>query len=117
MSKFKVAFNLDLAQIAPETLMQLGSKDVPLKTVSDVVATMLLGQARKSAKDKLHSIRLDSNIDPDVKIIKMSEQIRNMMITLMAESNMSVERLDDSVEIYTELPFERNYNDSHLIAA
>lgn len=115
MSKFKVAFNLDLAQIAPEALM--GPGEVSLETVEEVVSAMFLSQARKAAKDKLHAIRRDSEMDSDVKVIQMSEQIRKMMITLMAEANMSVERLDDSVEISTELPFERSYREAQRQAA
>lgn len=115
MSKFKVAFNLDLAQIAPEALM--GPGEVSLDTVEQVVSAMLLSQARKAAKDRLHAIRKDVAMDSDVKVIQMSEQIRNMMITLMAEANMTVEKLDDSVAISTELPFEKSYNEEQRRAA
>ena len=115
MSKFKVAFNLDLSQIAPEALM--GPGEVPLETVEDVVTTMFINEARRAAKDKLHEIRRDQSMDADVKVIKMSEQIRKMMITLMAQANMSVERISDNVEISTELPFERSYSDEQRRAA
>ena len=115
MSKFKVAFNLDLTQIAPEALM--GSGEVPLSTVEDVVTTMFINEARRAAKDKLHDIRKDQMMDSDVKVIKMAEQIRKMMITLMAEANMTVERIADDVEISTELPFERAYGENQRYAA
>lgn len=109
MSKFKVAFNLDLSQIAPEALM--GPGEVSLDTIQEVVAKMLLSQARKAAKDKLHSVRRDATMDPDVKVIQMADQIRKMMITLMAEANMSVEKISDDTVISTELPFEKNYRE------
>ena len=109
MSKFKVSFNLDLSQIAPEALM--GPGEVDLSVVEDVVTRMFINEARRAAKGELHKIRRDTMLDPDVKIIKMSEQIRRMMITLMAQANMSVERIADSVEISTELPFEKTYSE------
>lgn len=105
MSKFKVAFSLDLTQIAPE--VGLSQKGESLEEIQEVIASMFLVQTRKAARDKLHEIRCDTSLDSDVKIIQMSEQIRKMMFTLMAEANMSVERLDESVEISTELPFEK----------
>lgn len=109
MSKFQVAFNLDLSQVAPEALM--GPEPIDLEVVKEAVSAMLLSQARKAARDKLHEIRRDVGMDSDVKIIQMSEQIRKVMITLMAEANMTVTQLRDDVEISTELPFERNYQE------
>lgn len=115
MSKFKVSFNLDLTQIAPEALM--GPGNVASSVVEDVVTTMFINEARKAAKDELHRIRRDQTMDADVKVIKMSEQIRKMMITLMAQANMTVEPIGDDVEISTELPFERSYGEESRRAA
>lgn len=115
MSKFKVEFNLDLTQIAPEALEQ--TEEVSLDVVSQTVGRMLLQQARKAAKDRIHQIRRDANLDPDVKVIQMSEQLRHMMLTLMAEANLKIERLSDDVEILTELPFEQNYQEDIQQAA
>jgi hypothetical protein len=115
VSKFKVEFNLDLTQIAPEAVEETG--EISLAAVSQTVSKMLLQQARKAAKDRMHQIRRDPNLDADVKVIQMSEQVRNMMLTLMAEANLKVERLCDEVEILTELPFEQNYKDDIQQAA
>jgi hypothetical protein len=115
VSKFKVSFNLDLTQIAPEMLM--GPTPVGTDVVEDVVTRMFINEARRAAKDELHRIRRDQAMDADVKVIKMSEQIRKMMITLMAQANMSVEAIGDDVEISTELPFEKAYDEDVRRAA
>lgn len=111
MSKFKVSMDLDLTQIAPEALM--GPEPVPLSVVEDVFTDMLINEARKASRDSYQKLRRDQDMDPDVKAIKMAEHIRKMMLTLMAQANLSVERLDDSTTILTQLPFEKNYDDRY----
>lgn len=107
MSKFRVAFDVDLTNIAPE--LSVGSEDVEA-TVSNMVSEMLLSQARAHAREELHKVRKDTSIDSDVKVLKMGEQLRKIMLTLMAEANLKIQPLPNDVVIHRELPFEREYS-------
>lgn len=107
MSKFRVAFDLDLTDIAPE----IATEQQDMKaTVEGVVTSMLLSQARTKAREELHQVRKDPSLDNEVRTIKMGEQLRKIMLTLMAEANLNIEPLPAHTTIQRELPFERNYS-------
>lgn len=95
----------------------MGPGEVKPSVVEDVVTRMFINEARRASKEQLHAIRRDQTMDADVKVIKMSEQIRKMMITLMAQANMTVTRISDDTVISTELPFERTYAEEQRRAA
>jgi hypothetical protein len=105
VSKYRVAFNLDLAQIAPS----LDAKDPSERAAAEVVTTMLINAARLNAKDELQKVRRDPSLESDVKVIRMAEQMRKMMLTLMAEANLEVTHLANDTVISTKLPFEEGY--------
>lgn len=102
MSKFRVAFNVDLSQIAPDA-------GVSAEAAADAVRALLLKEARANARNELHSIRLDPELDHEVRVIKMAEQMRKLMLTLMAEANLEIDPLSEETPIETELPFEKEY--------
>ncbi len=107
MSKFNISFNMDIQHIAPELLAE--GKPVTPDQVEEAFTTMLLNDARKSAKAELHKIRTDPVMDSDVKAIKMAQQLRKIMFGIMAEANLVVTPIDEATEIQTELPFEQRY--------
>lgn len=107
MSKFNISFNVDMQHIAPE-LVSSGNEINPVQ-VEEAFTSMILEEARKHAKSELHRIRKDADMDQDVKAIKMSEQLRKMMFSLMAEANVQITPIEDSAIVQTELPFERRY--------
>jgi len=94
----------------------MGPEDATVAEVQEVVTKMLINEARRAAKEELHRIRRDQTMDADVKVIKMSEQIRKMMITLMAQANMTVKQISSNTHISTELPFEDAYNGDNKVS-
>ena len=103
MSKFNVAFNVDLANILP---VSDGGHRSSQEQASEAVRSLILAGARAQAKAKLQEIRIESESDQDVKMVKMAEQLRIMMFTLMAEANLVVSEISPDTEIQTKLPFE-----------
>ena len=106
-SKFEVLFNVDVSHIAPEMLR--GQAEPTADAVKEVITTMLIENARARSKAEFHKIRRDTVMDSEVKTIRMAEQLRSMMLSLMAQANLSVRQIADDVDIQTELPFERQY--------
>jgi hypothetical protein len=104
--KFRVTMDMDFSQLAPDALCADGSQ---VENIRNAFKAMVLNNARAQAKDELHRIRMEPAMSADVKTIRMSEQLRAMMTTLMAEANLSVVPLSDATPIQTELPFERQY--------
>lgn len=109
MSKFRIVMDMDFAELAPEDLVGAASD---IDVVKDVVSKSLIAGARAQAKRDLHTIRKDSDLDQDVKAIRMAEQLRKIMMTMMAEANLSVEELPSATPISTKLPFEDRYDDA-----
>jgi nitrogen regulatory protein PII-like uncharacterized protein len=105
--KFNISLNVDIENIAPELLAE--GKAVSPEQVEEAFSTMILNEARQHAKAELHAIRRDAVLDSDVKAIKMAEQLRKIMFSMMAECNMTVTPIAESTPIQTELPFEQRY--------
>lgn len=116
MSKFRIVMDMDFAELAPE---DLDGTSADIAVVKDVVSKSLIEGARAQAKRDLHTVRRDRELDQDVKAIRMAEQLRKIMMTMMAEANLSVEELPASTPISTKLPFEDRYEDAviHRVAA
>lgn len=109
MSKFRIVMDMDFAELAPEDLAEAAGD---VNVIKDVVTKTLIQGARAQAKRDLHTIRRDASMDDDVRAIRMAEQLRKIMATMMAEANLSVETLPESTPISTKLPFEDRYEDA-----
>ena len=105
-TKFRVVIDLDLRDIAPDVVCD---DQVSEEAARDVFQNLILVEARSNAKRELHAIRRDAGMDMDVKSLRMAEQLRKIMGSLMAESNMTVKRLAGDHDISTTLPFENQY--------
>jgi len=98
--------DLDFGELAPE---ELHNDAGDAERVEEAFKGMILSQARSKSIKELHEIRKDQELDLDVKAIKMAEKLLKIKATLMAEANLKVEKLEDTAEIGTELPFEKRY--------
>jgi len=105
--------DMDFTNLVGDTL---GSEASDLEVVRDSFQSMVLKAARADATRELHRVRRDQDIDLDVKSIRMAEQIRKIMATLMAEANLKVESIEEDVPVHTRLPFEERYQDASLAA-
>lgn len=105
MSKFRVIFDMDLNHIVPE--MEEGSDEQEM--VMELVRATLLTNARANIRNDLRKIQNDHNLDFDVKAMRMAGFLKKMMLTLQAEANLTVERLENDVVIKTRLPFENKF--------
>lgn len=113
MTKFRIAMDMDFADLAPELLK---GSEADQEVVREAFTSMLIRGARANAKRELHDIRKDAVMDMDVKAIRMAEQLRKIMSTLMAEANLTVAPLDASTPISTTLPFEERYEEHRRAA-
>lgn len=100
-TNYRVSFNLKIEGISSEDVTENGLT---------AAITRLLESARANEKAKLHGIRTSSNLGQDDKAIAMAGCLRGIMLSLMAQANLSVEPLPDDVHIETQLPFERGYD-------
>lgn len=98
--KAKVCFNLDLSD--------MGDFPTP-EAIEEFVRAGILAPARAFQIKKLHEFREDQDMNLDLKAIKMAEQLLRIKLTLLAESNVSIEALPDDYPTSTQLPFERKY--------
>lgn len=101
--------DMDFAELAPEGL---SGDSTDLDVVKSVFSKTLISGARANAMRELHSVRRDQEMDQDVKAIRMAEQLRKIMSTMMAEVNLHVETLPEATTISTKLPFEERYDDA-----
>jgi len=105
--------DMDFTNLVAEPL---GSEPSDLEVVRDSFQSMVLKSARADAARELHRVRRDQEIDLDVKSIRMAEQIRKIMATLMAEANIKVESIAEDTPIQTRLPFEEQYDQASIAA-
>ena len=107
MSKYNISINVDIAHVAPELVE--GGKVPTSEEVEAALAKLILEQARRKAQDNLRTIQRDPDMDHDVKVIKMGEEMRKLMASIMAEANMTATQIPQSTVIQTELPWEQRY--------
>ncbi|WP_152542543.1 hypothetical protein [Sphingobium sp. Ant17] len=105
-SKFNIQINVDLKDIAPERKGEFNPE-----IAAAVFQDLILRAARLQMKTQVEATRARPDLDSDVKTIKMAENLRGMMLGIMAEANMTVTELPADTIISTELPFERKYGD------
>ena len=101
MAKVKVAFEFDLEKISPD----FDRSDIEA-AAKEVVATMLLKPTRQRANARNIEAR-QGDLPYSERQRIMAEALRISMLTLAAESNMTVEPLEAGAEINTLLPLER----------
>lgn len=104
MHKYRVSFDLDLGAIAPEPFE--GSVN-GVDAATEVVSTMLLRNTRLETLVEFRKVQTDPTTSRDEKAERQAMLLRKVMLTLMAEANLAVEKLPDNAVIQTELPFER----------
>jgi hypothetical protein len=102
--KYRVSFDLDLGAVAPEPFEGVVDND---EIAANVVSTMLLKQTRLESLAAFRGLQRETGLSQDEKAERQAVLLKKVMLTLMAEANLSVEKLPDNTEIQTELPFER----------
>jgi hypothetical protein len=90
-TKFRVAFDIDLAKISPDELANGTTDEAALARA--VVVRMLLASNRKSSIREMQRIRTSDKLSSEEKGQMMAEFLRRASLSLQAEANLSVEPL------------------------
>jgi hypothetical protein len=96
MSIVRVSFLLDTSQLG------LG------EDIAQGIVKGLLAPARLTHKSAIQAARLDGEVPADEKMARIAEGVRGMMLSLMAEANLTIEPMPDDTAVAMELPFERD---------
>lgn len=98
--KFTISFNVDLADVSPEYAGKFTDE-----IVAKVIKEALINPARANARDQIKATP-QMDMDSDIKSIRMAAHLRHIMLTIMAEANMSIEPLDADHPVSKLLPCE-----------
>lgn len=96
--KTRITIDLDLADF------KAASADDALKIVQET----LIAPARLSHIKALHDVRKSQDIPMEDKAAPMADGLLRIKLTLMAETNVTVETLPDTAPIEIAMPFERD---------
>ncbi|QWT15333.1 hypothetical protein [Sphingobium xenophagum] len=107
MTAYRLTIDIDTAQFQGAFAARSGDEAEALK---QLFTTRILTATRKASRDKLHEVRT-GNETPDTKARLMGDELKTVMLTVMAEANLAVEALPADFKVKTELPFEMGYSD------
>lgn len=101
MTKFRVAFDVDLSKISPE---DFGNAGAELEAAEALITSVLLETTRKAALKQLVALRMQAGLSDAQRSTAMAEQLRAAKLTLQAEANLTVEALPDDAVVLDDTP-------------